>query len=44
LARVLVTLLGDSEKRRCMGELAFQIVNAHDHAFNRNFLLAERFL
>ena len=44
LARALVTLLGDSEKRRRMGELAFQIVTAHDHAFKRNFLLAERFL
>jgi 3-deoxy-D-manno-octulosonic-acid transferase len=44
LAQALVNLLRDSEKRRCMGEMAFQIAGANNQALAQNLLLAERYL
>jgi 3-deoxy-D-manno-octulosonic-acid transferase len=44
LAQALVHLLADSEKRRRMGEMAFQIAGANNQALTQNLLLAERYL
>jgi 3-deoxy-D-manno-octulosonic-acid transferase len=44
LAQALVNLLADSEKRRRMGEMAFQIAGANNQALTQNLLLAERYL
>jgi 3-deoxy-D-manno-octulosonic-acid transferase len=44
LAQALVSLLSDSEKRRRMGEMAFQIAGDNNQALAQNLLLAERYL
>ncbi|MGE5218520.1 MAG: 3-deoxy-D-manno-octulosonic acid transferase [Chloroflexota bacterium] len=44
LARVLVGLLVDTEKRRRMGEAAWQVAGAEQNAFAGNLRLAERYL
>ncbi|HEX9788415.1 MAG TPA: 3-deoxy-D-manno-octulosonic acid transferase [Candidatus Binatia bacterium] len=44
LAHALVDLLGDTDKRRRMGESACQIAGDHRDALARNLQLAERYL
>ena len=44
LARALVGLLVDAEKRRRMGEAAWQVAGAEQNAFAGNLRLAERYL
>ncbi len=44
LARALVDLLLDADKRRRMGESALQVVGANQNAFAGNLQLAERYL
>ena len=44
LARALVELLVDADKRRRMGEAAWQVAGAEQNALTGNLQLAERYL
>lgn len=44
LARAIRELLADAERRRRMGESAWQVARAAEHGFAGNFQLAERYL
>jgi 3-deoxy-D-manno-octulosonic-acid transferase len=44
LAQALVSLLADTNRRRRMGEIASQVVEANNQALTQNLALAERYL
>jgi 3-deoxy-D-manno-octulosonic-acid transferase len=44
LAQALVSLLADTNRRRRMGEMASQVVEANNQALTQNLGLAERYL